>query len=273
MSNYCLIALDMDGTLLNSRKQISGKNLQAISSAVKAGKTVCLCTGRNIPEIEEYFPVLPDVRYIIGDSGVFVFDIFENRYVYSSPMDTDIAVEIFQRTKQSGEDVMLQIHSDRAIVQANQIPLMELYNMRVYQPLYERISFTVDDLFSYFLSAPFSPNKINFYCKDPAQRERIRQILDGIDVEFKHVEGQSLECIPRGRTKGTGLNKLCELLSIPRDAAIAVGDADNDAEMLEAAGLAIAVGNANDTIRRMADVIVADNDHDGCAEAIEKYLL
>lgn len=273
MSNYSLIAFDMDGTLLNSQKQISEKSLLSVSEAVRAGKTVCLCTGRCIPELEEYLPVIKDIRYIIGDSGLFVYDTYENKYVFGNPMNKEIAVEIMTRLQMSGEDVMVQLHSDRSIVQTDRIPLMPLYNMSIYQPLYERICFTVDDLYSFFLSAPFPPNKINIYCRSPDQRYRIRQLLDDLSIEFKHVEGQSLECIPKGQSKGTGLIKLCEYLSIPAKAAIAVGDADNDIEMLEAAGFAVAMGNANKTILKLADAIVADNDHDGCAEAIENYLL
>ena len=273
MSNYELIAFDMDGTLLNSRKEISSGSLHAISRAVQKGKTVCLCTGRCIPELEEYLPVLSDIRYIIGESGVFVLDTFENKYIYRDPMDIDTAVEIFTRMKQSGEDVMMHLHSDRSIVQADKIPLMHLYNMSVYRPLFERACLAVEDITAFFLSDPFPPNKINIYCRTTDQWDRIRAMLADLDIEFKHVEGQSLECVPKKQTKGTGLTKLCEHLALPVTKAIAVGDADNDLEMLEAAGLAIAMGNANEAVLKAADFVVADNDHEGCAEAIDHYLL
>ena len=70
-----------------------------------------------------------------------------------------------------------------------------------------------------------------------------------------------------------GLEKLCEYLDLPLKQTIAVGDADNDTMALKTAGLAVAMGNATGPIRELADVIVADCDHDGCAEAIDKYLL
>ena len=73
--------------------------------------------------------------------------------------------------------------------------------------------------------------------------------------------------------KGTGLLALAKLLGIPQDATIAVGDADNDLGMLRAAGLGVAMGNANESARAAADAVVADNDHDGCAEAIHRFLL
>ena len=74
-------------------------------------------------------------------------------------------------------------------------------------------------------------------------------------------------------TKGTGLLALADQLGIDAAATIAVGDADNDIDMLRAAGLGVAMGNANEGARAAADVVVADNDHDGCAEAIDRFLL
>ena len=94
-----------------------------------------------------------------------------------------------------------------------------------------------------------------------------------LPVELANSEVSSLEFSPAGVNKGTGLLALAELLSIPRDATIAVGDADNDLGMLRAAGLGIAMGNANESARAVADAVVADNDHDGCAEAIRRFLL
>ena len=77
----------------------------------------------------------------------------------------------------------------------------------------------------------------------------------------------------KGIDKGVGLKKLCEHLGLPLEQTIAVGDADNDTMALKTAGLSIAMGNATEPIKALADVIVADCDHNGCAEAIDKYLL
>lgn len=83
----------------------------------------------------------------------------------------------------------------------------------------------------------------------------------------------SLEISPLGVTKGYGLKKLCKHLNIEVEQSIVVGDADNDLDVLKTAGLAVAMGNANANVKKIADVEVMDNDHDGVAEAIYKYLL
>lgn len=95
----------------------------------------------------------------------------------------------------------------------------------------------------------------------------------GLSVSAVYSEIASLELTAAGVNKGTGLVKLCEHLGISVDETIAVGDADNDIAILKTAGLAVAMGNAEEYVKALADVVVADCDHDGCAEAIEKYLL
>ena len=78
---------------------------------------------------------------------------------------------------------------------------------------------------------------------------------------------------PPGVTKGAALRELAVLTGIPVEETIAVGDSGNDIAMLEAAGLAVAMGNADEELKAVADVTVATNEEDGCAEAIRKYLL
>ena len=88
-----------------------------------------------------------------------------------------------------------------------------------------------------------------------------------------NAEESSVEVNAKGIHKGIGLEKLCEYLNIPLSQTIVVGDADDDIEVLKKAGLAVAMGNANEKIKQLSDVIVSDNDHDGCVEVIEKYLI
>ena len=106
------------------------------------------------------------------------------------------------------------------------------------------------------------------------QKKR-KRILDlRLDVELADAATTSLKISTKGIHKGIGLSRLCEYLHIPLSQTIVVGDADNDAAVLEAAGLPVAMANANDRIKALADVItMQDNDHDGCAEVIQKYLL
>jgi HAD superfamily hydrolase (TIGR01484 family) len=117
--------------------------------------------------------------------------------------------------------------------------------------------------------------KLNLYHRDEASRARTVERIKaaGLETALALAESTSLECSAKGIDKGVGLKKLCEHLGLPLEQTIAVGDADNDTMALKTAGLAVAMGNATEPIKALADVIVADCDHNGCAEAIDKYLL
>ena len=106
-------------------------------------------------------------------------------------------------------------------------------------------------------------------------RERIRDrvVERRLDVEWAYTEWASLELTARGVSKGSALEGLCRALGIPVEASIAVGDSGNDLDMVRRAGLGVAMGNASPDVLEAADVVVADNDHGGCAQAVRDYLL
>ena len=92
-------------------------------------------------------------------------------------------------------------------------------------------------------------------------------------LDFTYAEETSFEITPQGVSKGTGLVDLCRVLGVPIEEAIGVGDAFNDIPMLEMAGLGVAMGNSNEAALLAADVVVGDNDHNGIAEVIDRYLI
>ena len=96
MNNYQLIAFDMDGTLLNSDKQISPETLNAIKRAGDAGKTVILCTGRNLAELNAFTEIIPGLRYLDCVSGACVYDLKEKKTLYSQALDPGIVKKLME---------------------------------------------------------------------------------------------------------------------------------------------------------------------------------
>ena len=92
---YKLIVFDMDGTLLNSNKQISKKTQEAIARAVAHNKIMILNTGRNPAELEEFYDILPGVRYLNCISGALVYDLKEKKALYQKSFDEDILKNIY----------------------------------------------------------------------------------------------------------------------------------------------------------------------------------
>ena len=269
--SFELIALDIDGTLLDSRKEVSPETLQAVRDVCAAKKTVVFDTGRAVCELTDLFELLPEVRYAVFASGAGIYDAREKQAFALHGVSREDADVIFSlaRTK----DVMPQIVlADADVIQASHLDRLERFHMGIYRPLYEKTMTLVPDIYAFAASCPDSMLKINLYHSDPEERIRTNARLSSLNIERVYSEVSSLECSARGIDKGSGLLRLCAGLGIPPEQSIACGDADNDIPMLKAAGLGVAMGNAAEHIKTAAGKVVSDLDHGGCAQAIRMLL-
>lgn len=266
-----MITFDMDGTLLNSKKQISKKTLEAIEYATSHGKIVVFCTGRGLPELYEFLPDAKGVRYLICVSGGYVYDTANQCAIYANALSDDAVKKILEVSKQ--EDCMVHILNNLSIVKRDDVRHIEHFHMADYKPLYERVATMVEDVYDYYDLHKPEVMKINIYHSSETGRKNTIRRLSDIDIEAVEAETTALECTRKGVTKREGLLRLCEYLSIDIKDTVAVGDADNDIDVLNTAGLSIAMGNANERVKEICDVVVADNDHDGCVEAIFNYFM
>ena len=273
MSGYQLIAFDMDGTLLNSQKQVSAGSLAAIDRALAAGKQVILCTGRGLAELADFAELLQRLSFCICASGAVAYRLPQREALFHRPLLPQQVCTLLDLAAQEG--AMMHLLTDRSIVQNDHCAHMDQYGMGVYQPMYQRVTDQWEDVRRQYEAAPFPVSKCNLYHTDDASRTRTeRRIRDkGLVVEVVRAERTSLEISAAGVDKGTGLRELCRQIGVPIHQTIAVGDANNDIGMFRVAGLAVAMGNAEPDIQALAGAVVADCDHDGCAEAIDRYLL
>ncbi|MDM8271861.1 Cof-type HAD-IIB family hydrolase [Thermophilibacter provencensis] len=270
--DYELIAFDMDGTLLDTRKRVLPSSTAAIDEAVSAGKTVAICSGRCPKMIELDQASFDRVRYAICCNGSIIYDLFEHRVLSSESLDHEVVAAAVEAL--GDEDAMIDVFLGRGyFCQTSHIENMPHYSMGIYQDMYRATATQVEDIRKTMLDPTARYQKFIFHFASPDARTRVRARVEALPVELADSETASLEFSPAGVDKGSGLLALADLLGIPREATIAVGDADNDLPMLQCAGLSVAMGNANENARAAADVIVSDNDHDGCAEAIHRFLL
>lgn len=270
---YDLITFDMDGTLLDSRKEILLSSREAIAEAEQAGKTVCISTGRCMPEMRTPMKDLPSVRYVIGASGAFVYDAFSGEYLYRELIPVDVVLIMLECVRTL--DVQVVLMSENAYSQKDKVSHMADYNMGAYQQQYEQNFLQPEDVIVFYEQERFGIFKINLYCRTYEDRDLIAHRFQDreLPLDLIYAEGTSLEATYLGVSKGYGFRRLCELLHMDPARTIAVGDADNDLSVLAAAGLGVAMANSNEHVLATADVVVADNDSGGCAEAIWKYLL
>lgn len=273
MSKYKLIAFDMDGTLLNSQKILPQCNINAIKKAVEQDKIVILSTGRCLPQLEDFVDIIPNLRYLNCLSGACVYDLKEHKTISSKYIDEETALKIIDCVK--GRDVMLELLTEHHFIQKDNFEILDRFGMGVYKELYGRKAEMLDNIVDWYTNSPFPLGKLNIYHKNPKERDLTFNTIKSKNIKISpaYAEITSLEMSANGVDKGFGLEKLCEHLKIDINDTIAVGDADNDIGIFKKAGLKIAMDNANNTIKSLADVVVSDCDNGGCVEAIENYLL
>lgn len=272
MSIYKMIALDMDGTLLSSSKQILPETRKAIEEAVEAGKEVAIASGRAVSEVDDCGEGIERIRYAVCASGAMVYDRVMHRIIYREVFEEELKRKILQ-IGVAGDAMVYCASNGNMLAEAEKLKHLKDYHMDVYTDMVNRVFVKVENIWETCVTGELPLEKINLYSKSVSMRDRLYKKLEGLPVTIAFAEGNSLEISPEGVSKASGLKKLCEYLSLSPEEMIAVGDADNDKEMLSYAGLSVAMGNAAAAIKDICDVVVADNDHNGCAQAIREYLL
>lgn len=272
MAGYRLLALDMDGTLLDSHKQVLTETASAIERLAARGVAIAYSTGRNPVELSDYVAELPAIRYGSCISGALVYDFATHASIFARAFDTKLALDVLGIAAEE-QPMVHMLCANASVAQERDIRRMESFHMGIYQGMFDRLCTRVADPADYVRAHAGEVCKINLYHTDEASRARTRARLEGagLPLQLADAEVTSLECSPAGVSKAEGLSKLCEHLGISLAEVVAVGDAPNDTQALRVAGLAVAMGNATPDIKRLADVVVADNDHNGIAEVIERY--
>ena len=291
-----LVALDLDGTLLDSQSQISPRTRQAIADAVGRGIIVLPCTGRPLANLPPVVTQLTGIRYAITSNGAAVWDLgadpmgaVYSRYCNAAehttseptalircPMPVELAREVFALYMEYPG--ALSIFSDGRTYR--DLVSMERFGKRfarrtgsteARQPNDGRFT-VVRDLTEWMSRHAHEVEKFCMFFDTPEQAQaalpRFRA-LPGTEV----VQGaaDNIEVTARGVDKGTALLALADMLGIPREATAAIGDSENDRAMLARAGVAAVMANALPEIRALGDIVsTRDNDHDGVAELFER---
>ena len=267
---YKLLALDMDGTLLNSQKKISPRTLNAVTELAKRGVYVVTSTGRNLAEIGDFREELKAMHFGILLSGGMVFDFGNDEPIKVHGLDEKIILQLIDFGLD--ERAMIHLHTVRhSIAREDDINHMDAFGLGIYQDMFNRICVRCDDFKEFVREHPGEVIKVNLYHRSEESRDRNLARIQPLNLSISFAEAFNLEMSPANITKGSGLVELCEHLKIDISETVAIGDAHNDTEILQTAGLGVAMGNASDEIKRLADFVTLDNDHDGVAAAIEKF--
>jgi Cof subfamily protein (haloacid dehalogenase superfamily) len=269
MSAVRLLALDLDDTLLRSDLTISYQTRNAIKKAENAGVTVVLASGR-IPAAMDHFAGLLGMHkkagYLICNNGTLIQESHTGNIVYEIRMDVKTALTAFDLADAEGFPV--QIYED-------DIMYVSCHNEYTgYDQKLTGLRQVVVENFRAMVSGGCHKLLIPGDPKLLAPLESILRTYIGDAVTIFTSKPYFLEILPANTNKGTALEKIANLLKIDQKDVIAIGDSMNDEAMLRWAGMGIAMANSDERIKNIADIVTSrDNDDDGVAEVIEKYIL
>ncbi len=276
MPSIRMIGLDLDGTLFDSQKQLTARTRAALEEAIARGVTVVPATGRPLRGLPQVLREIPGIRYAVMTNGAGVYDLESGACIYHSCMDRDAAAELLARTRHlravQGAFVGAWGYMEPMdSTMIGELPLVEA--MKEYLRSSRKI---VESLPSFLRGCAEGPQKVVLMFLpdngggDRAEAERILQEYP----QFAYVSGgvANFEIMGSGVGKGKALLALGAQLGIEPEEIMAVGDSENDLDMVLRAGLGVAMANAEEIVKRHADAITASNDEDGVARAIETYV-
>jgi Cof subfamily protein (haloacid dehalogenase superfamily) len=269
-----MIAIDLDGTLLNSEKKVSTKDQKMIERAAKSGVYIVPATGRLYNSVPEEVKSLHGVRYLILANGAVVYDMKEDRDVFRAEIPREHALEIFKFL-----DTYPCIYgcymNDLSWMTLESKELIDRYVPEVeFRQLIRAFNETTENLYDLIASRDSDVQKIQLFSDDATLIDYLLVQIPKIfpDVVTTSSIRHNVEINAVSAQKGIALLRLADLLGIDQKMTMAIGDGINDLDMINSAGVGVAMANAySEEVKKAADYITSDCDESGVAEAIIKF--
>lgn len=265
-----LIVIDIDGTLLNSRKVVTEANKRALARAAESGVTVAVATGRVFHSIRHILADLGlDIPAIVHN-GSLIKTAFSEEIISHLAVDRGVAAELVLDVAGQGFAPMAfyddELYMDR-------IPDIE--PLQVYLTLADLEPTLVPNLAEFIASRAEEPTHIGI-CGEEGEIAAAYTRLSGTYAGRLYVARSyftMLEMHHPGVSKALAVERLAEKLGIQREEVMAIGDGYNDLEMLKYAGIGVAMGNAPEEVKAAADYVTHTNDMSGVAVAVRRFVL
>lgn len=275
MKKIKMIGLDLDGTLLNSKKQITERSEKVLGKAVEKGIIVLAATGRSLWGVPEKIKKFPGMRYILTANGARILDredgykvLYENLLL---PEDASKVLDVLEEY-----DTLRDIYYEGTgyTNRAGFERLEEFYPNPAMREYVRTSRNQVDDIREKMKEYATGLDKVQGVFKYTEDRNKVmKRLKETTELEVTGALFNNVEVNAKGVDKGSGLLKLGGMLGIKREEIMACGDGINDIPMLKAAGFGVAMGNAPEEVKRAADYVTLENDEDGVAHVIEKFVL
>ena len=266
-----MVAADMDGTSLGTDENISETNIKTIKKVINTGTEFIFASGRPVYGINLKIAdagLTDKIRYFIAYNGGIVYDTVNKENIYTKIMDFGIIRKIYDTILINSPDLCFCLHEDEFfyVTQDNEITTLEAESNHQTKVMINNIEDLSGKKFMKILL-------VGEHEKLKQAAEILKQSDVSADIKTMFSLDMLLEILPADSDKSVALKWFSEYLNIPMSEVLAIGDAENDTEMLKAAGYSAAMHNAYEHVKENADYITEkNNDEDGLTEALEKFM-
>lgn len=288
---YKLIAIDLDGTMLNSYGEVTENTKRVIKQTIQNGTEVIIASGRSIDSIKTIANEIESKKYMIAGNGAVIYDIENDKIIYEKYIPKSKAIDIIKTCEENS--IYYNVYTNKSII-ANSLRYNVLYyykeNIKKEESKKTHITL-VEDILKYVEDMQNEKIMKIFICDSTKSvfNSIIKKFEIIPDVEVLDVSHMSRKIIKHGTTevpiqyyyteismknvdKWYALEFLLNKLHINKDELITIGDNMNDKKMIEEAGLGIVMKGSTPVVTSIADYITDDNNNEGVAKAIENFV-
>lgn len=289
---YKLVAIDLDGTLLNSHGEVSESTRKALLEAKEKGTEIVLASGRPISSTESLALELGVDNYLISGNGAAVYDIKKQKVICDRFLSREQVLNIAKLCEENSffynvytEDEVIASSLNYNILYYHKENVKKVEERRTHINLVQNISdyikqtgknkflkVTICDESQFIFNSIMKKVKqikgIDVLEVEYMSRKKIKSGTDDVDIQYYYTEITN-----ENVNKWSAIEFLLNKLDIKPEEVMAIGDNMNDKEMIQNSGLGVVMGNSNPIIKEMANVIVSDNNSEGVLEAINRFIL
>lgn len=277
MKKIRAVLMDMDGTLLSkSQVAVSMRNMKAIQNAIKAGVHVIPCTGRVFNMMPPQLLTQEGLKYFITSHGARAYDAETGESVYTDLIPAEEAAKLCEILEGKGlyNEIAAEgtIYFEKAVTEPFDMEVCPVHHVwYVRDEWFE----TVEKPSAFFRENNIGIEKMNIYgIPAELQQELYDEITaTGFIGHTRPGAGPNLEFLHSTLDKLDAVDVILKKLGVSYEETMAIGDSSSDRAIIQKCGLGVAMGNAPDDIKAVADVVTGLNTEDGLAEAFEKYVL
>ncbi len=269
-----LIALDLDGTTLRSDKTIADKTKEVLKAAMQKGVHVMIATGRGYSSIPKELKSIEGIEYAVCANGADVRRLADEKSIYNAFLEEEAARAVIDHFKKDGKDIEVFTDGKAYVSQREYDDVVSGRSKFRDKEYMEKTRHPLQDIYNFAYEHATKIENISVFFPGKSQKQEIWNGLLGIkNITITSSFPYNVEVGGAHTSKANALLHMLDEFGLAADQMMCCGDGQNDIQMFHVAGIAVAMGNADDIVKNEADFVTDTNDNDGVAKAIEKFVL